>query len=294
MRTRRAAQPGQQRRARAAVKVDREVVALARAAGGRARGRPSRPRSAARARRDDDLVEMRVAGDDRRGRGLDEIGELRVGKPPAQRVNGRRREDDVADLAQANEQDCNCRSISQFSRHSSIVASSISMTGMSSLIGYTRLHVRALERGAVLDERHRRLAVRTGENLEQFRVDGHAREYMTPPAFCGTIQAYEARSPRRGVQRVASARGARARSGARGQRPRRQRPRRPTRSAEAYAQFLLGHRLEERRRRERRDRGLQARDGARSAGGRHSRASSPASTCDRTRCRKRWRRPNRR
>ena len=33
----------------------------------------------------------------------------------------------------------------------------------------------ALQRGAVVDERDRRFAVGTGENLEQFRVDGHAR-----------------------------------------------------------------------------------------------------------------------
>ena len=57
------------------------------------------------------------------------------------------------------------------------------MTGMSSLIGYTRLQVRALERRAVLDERHRRFAVRTGENLEQFRVDGHVGLYDTFRAF---------------------------------------------------------------------------------------------------------------
>src|SRR5690349_14122455 len=32
---------------------------------------------------------------------------------------------------------------------------------------------RTLERGSVLDERHRRLAIRAGENLEQFGIDGH-------------------------------------------------------------------------------------------------------------------------
>jgi len=54
----------------------------------------------------------------------------------------------------------------------SIVASSMSITGMSSLIGYTG---GALEGSPILDESDRRLAVRTGENFEQFRVDGHAR-----------------------------------------------------------------------------------------------------------------------
>jgi len=33
----------------------------------------------------------------------------------------------------------------------------------------------ALQRGAVVDEGDRCFAVGTGENLEQFRVDGHAR-----------------------------------------------------------------------------------------------------------------------
>ena len=45
--------------------------------------------------------------DDRRGGGFDDIGEVRVGKPLAQRANGRRREDDVADLAQPDQQNRN-------------------------------------------------------------------------------------------------------------------------------------------------------------------------------------------
>ena len=80
------------------------------------------------ARRDDDLVEMWIATDDRRGRRLDEVGEVSVGKPPAQRVDGRRREHDIADLAQPDEENSDVG-------YSSIVASSISITGMSSLIG---------------------------------------------------------------------------------------------------------------------------------------------------------------
>ena len=52
----------------------------------------------ASARRDDDFVEMRIAGDDRRGRGLDQVGQVRARKLPAQRGHGRRREDYVANL----------------------------------------------------------------------------------------------------------------------------------------------------------------------------------------------------
>jgi hypothetical protein len=48
---------------------------------------------------------MRIADHDRRGRGLDDVGELRGGKSPSQRVHGRRREDDVTDLSETDEQD---------------------------------------------------------------------------------------------------------------------------------------------------------------------------------------------
>ena len=71
-------------------------------------------------------------------------------------------------------------------------------------------------------------------------------------------------------------------------------PRRPTRWPRRTHQFLLGHRLEEADDVERRDRGVQARDGARSDGGRHSRRARRACICGRTGSRTRWRRPSRR
>src|SRR5262245_19682566 len=46
----------------------------------------------------------------------------------------------------------------------------------------------ALQRRAVLHERHRRLAVRTSQDLQQFRVDSHRQDYMTRPDICGTIR----------------------------------------------------------------------------------------------------------
>ncbi len=58
----------------------------------------------AHTRRDDDVAEVGVVEDHRRGGGFDDIGELRVRKPPAQRVNGWRRENHVADLSQPNQQ----------------------------------------------------------------------------------------------------------------------------------------------------------------------------------------------
>ena len=62
------------------------------------------------------------------GGGFDDVGETRVRKAPAQRRDRRCREDHVADQSQPDQQD----------GQGSTVASSISITGMSSLIGYTR------------------------------------------------------------------------------------------------------------------------------------------------------------
>ena len=86
------------------MKVDRDILvrglepASQRDVGHHA-AQPARPRS------DDDVVEMRVAKDDRRSGGLDEVGEVGVGEPAAQRVDRRRREDHVANLPETNEED---------------------------------------------------------------------------------------------------------------------------------------------------------------------------------------------
>ena len=48
---------------------------------------------------DDNLVEVRVVGDDGSCGRLDDIGEVGVGEALSQSADGRRREDDVADLA---------------------------------------------------------------------------------------------------------------------------------------------------------------------------------------------------
>ena len=76
----------------------------------------------------DEVVELRMVTDDGFGWSLDEIREMRVGKPAPQRANRGRGEYHVANQPQPDEQDS----------QGSIVASSISITGMSSLIGYTR------------------------------------------------------------------------------------------------------------------------------------------------------------
>ena len=73
---------------------------------------------------------MGVAPEDRSGGGLDQVGQVRVGVALPQRRDQRRREDDVADETEAEEENTQLRRI-----YFSIVASSMSITGMSSLIG---------------------------------------------------------------------------------------------------------------------------------------------------------------
>jgi hypothetical protein len=107
------------------MKVDRHVEASAAepASHGQVVAHAAKPRAL---RHDDDLVEMRIAGNDRRGRRLDEIGDVCVGETVPKRPDARRRQRDVAEKAKSNEEDPG---------QGSTVASSMSMTGMSSLMG---------------------------------------------------------------------------------------------------------------------------------------------------------------
>ena len=117
------------------MEVDDEIEAR-RAQAPREREVVDEPSQPARALGDDDRVEMRVVPDDRRGRRLDEIGDVRVGKAAPEGRDGGRREDDVADEAQPDEQNLHpATPLGRTSGQGSTVASSMSMTGMSSLIG---------------------------------------------------------------------------------------------------------------------------------------------------------------
>ena len=106
----------------------------------------AQPGEPAAVRDGDHLIQMRIAGDDRRGRRLDDISEVGVGIVPAQRGDDGRREYHVADQPQPDQKDFHYGRASPPSGgflpagHGSIVASSMSMTGMSSLMGYTLLH----------------------------------------------------------------------------------------------------------------------------------------------------------
>ena len=106
------------------------------------------PGEPAATRRDDDVVEVWISGDDRRGRRFDDVSDVGGGKMLAQAANGRCREHDVANLAKANQQKTLNHQTHQNHQladrqwpfpladsYGSMVASSMSMTGMSSLIG---------------------------------------------------------------------------------------------------------------------------------------------------------------
>lgn len=84
-------------------------------------------------RNHDHFVQMRIVRNDGCRQRLNDVAEVSVREVLAQGTNRGRREDNVADLAQANQKDPFVQG--------STVASSTSMTGMSSLMGYTRLHV---------------------------------------------------------------------------------------------------------------------------------------------------------
>jgi len=113
------------------MKVDRHIELL-RAQAPRELQIVGEARQAARAFSDDDVVECGVVANDGLSGGFNEIREMRARKTTAQRTNRRCGEHHIADQAQPNQQDL------QWLLYGSIVASSISMTGMSSLIGYTR------------------------------------------------------------------------------------------------------------------------------------------------------------
>ena len=103
-----AAEPRQQGGARSAVKVDRDVEPIM------PKAKPEEdvgvcPSPSSVSVRDDELVQMRVSSHDRFRRRLDQVREMRRGKALAQRVNRRGRKNDVADLAQTDEEDSQSR-----------------------------------------------------------------------------------------------------------------------------------------------------------------------------------------
>ena len=127
------------------MEVDGDVEPLAAQSSGDGQVVTDAPQSAPM-RNYDDLVEMRVTPDDRRSRRLDNVGEVGAGVVAPQGRDQRSGEDHVTDQPQPDQKDFHCWDVPACRRpelpagHGSIVASSMSMTGMSSLMGYTRLH----------------------------------------------------------------------------------------------------------------------------------------------------------
>ena len=106
------------------MKVNHDIKAL--------RAEPSReldvahnPRHATRPFGDDHLVDMPIPPDNRCRRGFHQVSYPRVRKALPHGCHGRRCQNDIANQTEADEQDL----------QGSTVASSMSMTGMSSLIG---------------------------------------------------------------------------------------------------------------------------------------------------------------
>ena len=146
---------------------------------------------AARARELDDFVDVRIARDHRSGRRFDHVGEMRVRKTLTNGANRGRREDDVADLSQPHQKDLQFTNSPIHQLTNLPIHQSPDHQSPMSLFFYggfinqhdrnvvlNRIHAlarRALERRAVLDERHGRLAVGTRENLEKLGIDRHGR-----------------------------------------------------------------------------------------------------------------------
>jgi hypothetical protein len=87
---------------------------------------------------DDEGVDVWIVPHHRFGGAFHEIGDGGRRKLPANAGHGRRREDDIADQAKPDEQNLLRMTLRVSKGQGSTVASSISITGMSSLIGYTR------------------------------------------------------------------------------------------------------------------------------------------------------------
>jgi hypothetical protein len=123
------------------MKVDGEVVPLAaQSPNQRQIGAESPWR--ARTGGDNHFVEMQIASNDGRRLFLDDVRDFGVRVAPPDCANGRRRKDNVANQPQADQQYVQIESlISNHPVYFSMTASSINITGMSSLIGYTRWHV---------------------------------------------------------------------------------------------------------------------------------------------------------
>lgn len=163
-----AAEHREQRRTRAAVEIDRDVEPL------RAK-RPAEPQIGNRAAQsaepwgDDHVVEMWILKDDGCGVRFDDVADAGIREAAAQSANRGRREHDVADLAETDQKN---------PEQPSSLLHGCFVDQHDGYVIFDRIHTFArfaLQCCAVLDEDNGRFARRTRENLEELRIDRHAR-----------------------------------------------------------------------------------------------------------------------
>jgi len=112
---------------------------------------------------------MWILQDDGCGVRFDDVADARVREAAAQCANGRRREHDVADLAETNQKN---------SEQPSSLLHGCFVDQHDGNVIFDRIHTFArftLQCRAIFDEDHRRFARGTRENLEKFGIDRHAR-----------------------------------------------------------------------------------------------------------------------
>lgn len=167
-----ATQPGEERGARATMKINGQIESCA--------AQPADEGTLVAQSREapgsrwcnDDFVQVWVAFEDRGGGRFDQVAERGLREPRTERPEGWRGEDDVANLPEANEQDAGranppCRGLVLDARFVDQHDWNVVLDRIDALTGP------ALERRAVLHEGDGRFAARTRQNVEQIGVDRH-------------------------------------------------------------------------------------------------------------------------
>jgi tetratricopeptide (TPR) repeat protein len=185
-----AARPGEERAARASMKINREIVMPAPQSSNQ-RKIGAKSSRCVRAADDDHFVKVRVRADYGCGFFLDDIRDARVGIMSAESADGGSREHDVADEPQPDQQDVqarlffDCRLVD---KHNGNVV-------LDRIDPMARV---AFEAGAVMHENDGGFAVRARKNFEEFSVErheqrssmGNAQNYSRK----GTIETYMKRA----------------------------------------------------------------------------------------------------
>ena len=156
---------------------------------------PQAPRRIRRSS-DDHLVQVRVALNDRRRKRLDQVADVCVRIPFAESSNSRRRQDDIADPSQSNQQDPRelvswrlgefvterlpgdpaTHQLTNSPIHQLVILYGGFVDEHHRNVVFDGIHTfarPAFQRGTVFDGCHGCFAVRTRKNLEQLGIDWH-------------------------------------------------------------------------------------------------------------------------